>query len=415
MPEHSDSTSQSFCTFRAMQLDTVITTLIGLLLAVSSSYGSTISSVQTYDGGGWCGANGGCKIKVRGTGFGDEFNRPVVRLLPQLDDPQIPVTGSVPCNIIKYWTSNTTIICTIGSGAYSMFHSHERFKYFQVQVTYNYRRARCTASHCRILLSKVENAEISRVAIPNADVRSVSFGDAIELHGRQLYNSDKADTHNIVLGHLNNRCNPAGTSAIDAENNVPLLPNSYYKTKCRMDNEMLYPGKYNVTLTVEIRHCRGIAILKNSALIPDLFSREKVTYMLTVTPTINSIVLVGRSPYGGNELYIHGHGFGTNPNYLDVRITLASNRFTKCESIRLISEQKMYCKVGERHETYSKKKTEMYMGNRGISFELYKMRNDCSPSTIHNVNSNTNFAISRYDKHFVYDNFDNYFDRPNIE
>ena len=74
----------------------VINTLIGALLLISTSYGSTISSVQTYDGGSWCGANGGCKIKVRGSGFGNEFSRPLVRLLPQIEDLETTVPGSVP-------------------------------------------------------------------------------------------------------------------------------------------------------------------------------------------------------------------------------------------------------------------------------------------------------------------------------
>ena len=241
-----------------------------IIFITTTTNASTISSVSQYDGGGWCGANGGCRLKIIGTGFGDEFNRPIVRLSPQPFDMNVVTTVStstsvqIPCDIINYWSSNTTIICTVGQGAYEAFQYHERYKYFNVEVIHNYRKAKCTSSYCRVLFSKVNNAKLSSVSIPTGSVKSISFNDMLQLNGNDLYNDNKADVQNIFFGHVNNKCNPASTQMGDSESNVPLLGNSYSQIKCRLDNDMLQPGKYNATYLSYIRHMRGSAILKNT-------------------------------------------------------------------------------------------------------------------------------------------------------
>lgn len=38
-----------------------------IIFITTTTNASTISSVSQYDGGGWCGANGGCRLKIIGT------------------------------------------------------------------------------------------------------------------------------------------------------------------------------------------------------------------------------------------------------------------------------------------------------------------------------------------------------------
>ena len=75
---------QTILTFQsAMQPATVSAfrayTLAIFLFSIRSYEASTISSVTLLNGGWFCGASGGCKIKISGTGFGNEFDRPSTR------------------------------------------------------------------------------------------------------------------------------------------------------------------------------------------------------------------------------------------------------------------------------------------------------------------------------------------------
>ena len=160
-------------------------------LLISTSYGSTISfRSKTYDY--WLvRCKWWCKIKVRGQGLAMAIAP--CWLLPQIEDLETTVPGSVPCNIISI-------------GHQSPYYMHNRqwcvldvqcagnFKYFRVQVTQiigMLDAQRRTAESCcqRFTTHKLPKF------LSQKTTSSVSFGDPIELRGGQLYNSDKADTH----------------------------------------------------------------------------------------------------------------------------------------------------------------------------------------------------------------------------
>lgn len=406
--------------------------LVAVVLAIYFTttkiiHASTISQVSMYDGGGWCGANGGCRLKISGTGFGDEFDRPSVVISTTNEqnnhnNPGASASDKVqtPCQIINYWTSNTTIICTVAHGAYEAFERHERYKYFYVQVIHNYRHAKCTSSsNCKILFSKVNQAKISALTIPNGNVKSISFNSVVQINGNDLYNDNRANSQMILFGNINNKCNTASIQAEDSETNVPLLGNSYSQGKCRLDNELIQPGTYNMSYTSYIPHMRGTAIIKSTVLIPDLLKTGKRTFMITITPIINKIDQIGDSMYGGNELYIYGRGFSTLESNIDLTIPLAKNNVVKCEILQIISPNELYCKTEERSDGSSK--TAMhessYIGNRGITFEVYKTPSDCNGNgaTFSNIHKNPSFIQKTYDLSYTYDNFDNHHSRPNMD
>ena len=215
---------QTILTFQsAMQPATVSAfrayTLAIFLFSIRSYEASTISSVTLLNGGWFCGASGGCKIKISGTGFGNEFDRPSVTV------------GDVPCPLVKYWCSNTTLVCTMGRA--NMEFNKERERRDTVEVHHHLRKSVCVKSGgCNILVSAAYAPVVFKISNHATKSKNGRHGDVLELYGQNLYNRNVGFTLKTALGP--NICDHS-----QDDEGTPYKGQSYSIQRCRLDGKIV--------------------------------------------------------------------------------------------------------------------------------------------------------------------------------